>query len=271
MRQFSCHFQVVCFYILFSAMSQNENISNQPINFRFLFHVIPDPVIIIDKNGNIVEMNLSATDEFAGTGKESKIEDIFADKRKVRTILLELLQFHKVIVDTALIKTKNQEICPFEFKATILSDTNELYLFIFNNLNIRNNVLKFEIEHAFAAEINSLKPYLNKTGKELVEQKITNNSLSLILEDGVKLQQPQQFTDDEIIEKLSKHLPDFSKKELQIAFFLSIDASISQISDITGKSVNALRVMTHRMSAKLNTKNTQELTKTINKIIASEK
>ena len=272
MRQFSCHFQVVCFQIHFHfcTMPQNENNSGQLINFKFLFHVIPDPIIVIDKGGTIVEMNLSATDEFTELQKNSKIEELFADKRKVRSVLIELLQFHKVVIDTALIKTSESKILAYEFKATILSESNELYLLIFNNLNTKNEVVKFEIEHAFTTEINSLKPYLNKTGKELVEKKISNNSLSQIFETDVNQSQSEEFTDPEVMQKLSKNLPLYSKKELQIAYFLSIGANINQISDITDKSVNSLRVMVHRMSTKLNTKNTVELTKKINKIIQYE-
>lgn len=246
------------------ALQEENNVPQ--INYNFLFHVIPDPVIIIDKNGRLVELNITATDEFASISIGDKFENLFSDKRKIKNTLLELFRFHKVIIDKAIVKTKKSDIQTFEFKATILSESNELYLFIFNNLASKNDLIKLEIDHAFSTEINELKPYLNKTGKELVEKKITDNKLTQIFESEVKSHQPTNLIDLNQLNKISSVYPNFSNNEQKIAYFLSIEASINQIATITGKTANTIRVMIHRMKSKANVNSTSELAKCIKKI-----
>lgn len=237
------------------------------INFQFLFHVLPDPIVIIDRAGTIVDINLTAKDIFAPICVGEKIESLFVDKKKIKESILELLQYHRVIVDKAIIRTNKSSVQPFEFKVTILSESNEIFVVIFNHLYLKNELIKLEIEQIFSTELHTLKPYLNKSGKELVENKILTNKLSTVFESELKQLNPSNFTNSESIEIIRLKFPHFTINEINIAYFMSLGASINQIATITEKNANTIRVMVHRMLSKTSFSNTADFTNFLKSII----
>lgn len=237
------------------------------INFQFLFHVLPDPIVLIDRAGNVVDLNLSAKDTFAPIALGEKLESIFFDKKKIKESIFELLQYHKVIVDKGLIKTQKADTQLFEFKMTILSEGNEIFVVIFNQLQLKNELIRLEIEQIFSTELNTLKPYLNKSGKELVEKKIRTNKLSTIFESELRHQNSTNITDLETIDRIRLQFPFFTTNEVNIAYFLSMGASINQIATITEKNANTIRVMAHRMLSKTTFNSTSELKNVLKSII----
>lgn len=236
------------------------------LNYQFLFQVLPDPVIVIDKTGKIVDLNMSAKDTFAITESGEKLEEIFSDKKKIRESLIELFQYHKVIVDKALLKSKSGELVTYEYKATILSEINDQFIFTFNNLKTKNEILKLEIGHVFSVEMNALRPYLNKTGKELVEKKIVNNKLMSLFENENKNIEPITLVDSLTVQKISVAFPFLNRNELSVAYYISIGATVNQIAAITGKSANTIRVMTHRMIAKTEFDSTVEFAQKLHEL-----
>jgi DNA-binding CsgD family transcriptional regulator len=234
------------------------------INYQFLYHVLPDPVLVIDRVGTIVDLNLSALDVFTSISVGGKIDDLFIDKKKIKTNLLELLQYHKVIADKAIVKTINSEVQTYEYKVTILSESNELFLIAFNLLVTKNELLKLEIEQTFSSELHALLPYLNKSGKELVEKKIEEKKLSTVFDSEVNQLKSSDISDIALIKNLGRSFPQLSESELNIAYFLLVGASIKQIASINNKNTNAIRVMIHRMLAKTSFKNKTDFTNFIN-------
>ncbi len=238
--------------------------SDSRINYQFLYHVLPDPVLVIDRAGTVVDLNLSAKDAFSEISVGGKIEDLFIDKKKIKANILELLQYHKLIVDKAIVKTINSEVQTYEYKITILSESNELFLIAFNQLNTKNELLKLEIEQTFSSELHALMPYLNKSGKELVEKKIEAKKLSSVFDLDVNHLKNNDISDIELKNKLGRLFPQLSEAELNIAYFLLVGASIKQIASINNKNTNAIRVMVHRMLSKTNFKNKTDFTNFIN-------
>ncbi len=231
---------------------------NQPdsrINYQFLFHVLPNPVFVVDQMGVLVDLNASATDLFQTIAVGEKIDILFIDKRYIKLKLLELLQYHKVISDKAIFKTRENEVQSFEYKLTILSESNELFILSLNHLDSKNELLKLEIEQTFSAELHTLKPYLNKTGKELIERKIKEKKLSVFFESEIIQTKTKDFIDARFKTEIAKQFPQFSDLELNIAYLLSIQASTKQIATICNKSTNATRVLVHRLLKKTSFKN----------------
>jgi len=235
------------------------------INYQFLYHVLPDPVVVIDRAGTIVDYNLSAKDAFTTISAGEKIENLVVDKRKFKLNLLELLQYHKVIVDKAAVRTSQSEVQAYEYKVTILSESNELFLIAFNKLSTKNELLKLEIEQTFNAELHGLLPFLNKSGKELVEKKIETKKLISIFESGRMPADYLEPAENEMFNGISALFPQFSTNELRIAYYLTMGASIQQITTITGKNTNAIRVMIHRMLARTKFKSKTEFINSITK------
>ncbi len=234
------------------------------INYQFLYHVLPDPVLVIDRVGTVVDLNLSALDVFTSISVGGKIDDLFIDKKKIKNNLLELLQYHKVIVDRAIVKTINSEVQTYEYKVTILSESNELFLIIFNQLNTKNELLKLEIEQTFSSELHTLLPYLNKSGKELVAKKIEAKKLSSVFDSETKYLKTSEYSDIVSKNSIAGKFPQFSEMELNIAYYLVVGANIKQVATITNKNTNAIRVMIHRMLAKTSFKNKTDFTNFIN-------
>lgn len=225
------------------------------INYQFLYHVLPDPVLVIDRAGTIVDLNLSAMDVFSEISVGEKIENLFIDKKKIKANLLELLQYHKVIVEKAILKTTNSDVQTYEYKVTILSESNELFLIAFNLLTTKNELLKLEIEQTFSTELHALMPYLNKSGKELVAKKIETKKLSTVFESENKLLKSSELTDMAMKKSIGNAFPQLSESELNIAYYLVIGANTKQIATITNKNANAIRVMMHRIFSKTDFKN----------------
>ncbi len=237
------------------------------INYQFLFHVLPDPIILIDRTGTIVDLNLSAKDTFATISVGDKTDKLFIDKKKTRDDIAELLKYHKVITDKAILRINDSEVQPYEFKLTILSESNEIFVLQFNHLNTKNELLRLEVEQNFASELHSLKPYLNKSGKELVEKKISTNRLNAVFETKTNIINPKQYVNTELKDKIKARFPQLSNNELSIAYFIGIGASINQIAGIRQKNANAIRVMVHRMLSKTNNKTTTEFSNQLQSII----
>lgn len=240
--------------------------SDVSINYHFLFQAFPDPVIVIDKTGKIIDLNIAAKDTFAEIVIGEKLENIFSDKRKIRESLIELFQYHKVIIDKAILKSKFDELVTYEFKATILSEVKDQFILCFNNLTTKNEILKLEIAHAFSVEMNALRPYLNKAGKELVEKKHDKNKLISLFESQHQTIEPYSLINEDVVAKISSYFPDFNKNELTISFYISIGASVNQIALITGKSANTIRVMIHRMITKVNMESSSKFSKILKEI-----
>jgi len=198
---------------------------------------------------------MSAKDAFATIFIDDKIENIFVDKKKIKNNLLELLQYHKVIIDKASLKTTSDKIQPYEYKVTILSESNGLFLIVFNHLAAKNDLLKIEIEDIFSAELHALLPYLNKTGKELVDRKTEAKRLSSVFELSAVRANAFDLSDNELKNQIKETFPSYSKSEIMIAYYLIVGASIKQIASITHKNENAIRVMIHRLLSKSNFRN----------------
>jgi DNA-binding CsgD family transcriptional regulator len=234
------------------------------INYQFLYHVLPDPILVIDRAGAVVDFNLSAKDAFTEISVGEKIENLFIDKKKIKANILELLQYHKVIADKAILKTTISDVQTYEYKVTILSDSNELFLIVFNLLTTKNELLKLEIEQTFSTELHALMPYLNKSGKELVAKKIDAKRLSTVFESENKHLKTSEFSDVALKKSIGNTFPQLSETELNIAYYLVIGANTKQIATITNKNANAIRVMMHRIFAKTNFKNKTDFTNFIN-------
>ncbi len=236
------------------------------LNYQFLYHVLPDPVIVIDMAGTVVDLNLSAKDTFSEIMIGGKIDNLFIDGKKIKANILELFQYHKVITDKIIVKTKNSTVQTYEYKITILSESNDLFLIVLNLLTTKNELLKLEIEQTFNTELHALMPYLNKSGKELVAKRIEAKKLNAIFEFENELTSTSELSDKTLKDSIQNAFPQFSDNELSIAYYLAIGAGTMQIATIINKNTNAIRVMMHRMLAKTNFKNKTDFINFINAV-----
>ncbi|OIP83686.1 MAG: hypothetical protein AUK44_04660 [Porphyromonadaceae bacterium CG2_30_38_12] len=233
--------------------------TSSEINYTYLFDVYPDPLVVVNKKGQVIATNATCKDIFKAISNEYSLEDSFVEAKKFQTMVNEMLKYNHTITEIVALKVKQNVVKTFIAKATVLSHIKELYVFIFLNLQTSNNILKSELSSIYLSELNALNPYLNKAGKELLQAKMKENKILQVLENEANKFTLKNFLNKDEQLRFQSQFPNLSNKELLLCYFMFQQAHVQQIATILSKTPNAVSVMQFRILRKLQVKTVNEL------------
>jgi len=230
-----------------------------------IFQWMPTCALVIDTNGNIQEVNQQAIEFF----KASTKEDFIFDKQNIKNMVIDpqrsiefISNFNKetvLINREILIRRFDKTIASVEIYAGIFPDNPNWLLIQFTETFTQSQEILTDLSEAFRREVQRLKPYLNKPGKDLLEEMIINNLLDGIITNKPTRKNQLITVDEDRINHITKLFPELSNSEIILCGFLSLKMSIENIASVTGKTANSLRVAFHRILRKSNMSSGKEL------------
>ncbi len=212
--------------------------------------------VLMDFEANLVDVNNKAID-FYKAGTLSHIMnyhtfDFTVNKNKAKYLLDQIITQKELLNQDILLCRFDKTIASVNICAKVLPDINETIFVQFNeNIEPCSNKQTDPYVIALFAEVQKLKPYLNKPGQNLLQT----------ISDKHKIKRNEIY--NERMSIFIQQYPQLSSTELNICVLISLNISISEISFILGKTPNALRVTIHRIAQKLNVASRTELFKTL--------
>lgn len=246
-----------------SDYSNTSSISQQPLSS--IFEWMPTCALVIDTNGIIQEINQKAIQFFRASTKE----DFIFDKQNIKNMIIDTfraVELIKLICKSSepvnkevLIRRFDKSIVSVDLHACLFPNNKTDILIQFTEKKVHNQVFLNEFSQAFRREAQRLKPYLNKPGKNILEEILINDMVEGIVSDKPSQNNQVVVVGEERINQLTKLFPEFSKRELIFCGYLSLKMSIDDISSLTGKTPNSLRVSFHRILLKTDYSTGKEL------------
>lgn len=251
-------------------MSESETAISKalPIVGKDIFELWPTPAILLDLQGNILRINRSAHQFFHLDVPGISVNTLFASglfvdfnhtmQKILNSCSNPIPEPHKIMLrlpDKVLICSQGYAVFADQAKEHIL-----LQLIAVQQ---RDTAYFSEIRQSFSTEMQKLKPYLNKPGKEMMNQ---------IIRDFTRVEEINFASDSffhldsfekERLEKILILFPELTDSELILCAFLSHNLSISDVAKLTGKTSNSLRVLFHRMLRKTNYSNGRDFIRRI--------
>jgi hypothetical protein len=220
-----------------------------------ILKLLPTATLIIDLKGNIEFINDQAFQFFRFTSESDFLKisnSLVVDLKRTIDLKNETNTTKDVIQKKILLRRFDNTIACINIYVRFISSDNEHLLIQFTEVSVKNQALIIELLKNFKSEVNTLKPYLNKPGKELLENILNHHS-----EEKMKLSVTKRKTDADFLEpdriaKITELFPSLSTTELILCSFLSLNLTIDEIAGITGKTSNSLRVLFHRIVHKSN-------------------
>ncbi len=246
-------------------MTENPvTISNVSIEQALgLFSLLPTPALIIDYKGRVLEFNKHAL-----TFLKFKDKDQYLHNNQISTIFVDFKRTMKIIEDNCckqeinsqkiLLRKYDKSIECVDFYSSYISGDKELIIIQFTKISEKNRVLFSELTFSIKNEVLKLKPYLNKPGRELLDQILTNSVFEGEINQTSVSGSHLEVIQKERIAKILQIFPNLTNAELTLCGFLSLKMTIEEIALLTGKTSNCLRVLFHRMLLKTNQKNGKE-------------
>jgi hypothetical protein len=237
-----------------SSDNSNTNPTHQ-VSLTSVFEWMPTCAMVIDVNGIISELNQKAIQFFKAATKE----DFIFDKQNIRNMIVDSHRATELIKSITRNETFTKEILIRKFDKTIvgidlhacfLPDNSNLILIQFTEKKPYSKVYMYELSQVFRREVQRLKPYLNKPGKGILEEIIIEDIVDSISENKTPKRNQVVVIGEDRMDKLTKMFPEFSNTELIFCGYLSLKMSTDEISSLTGKTPNSLRVTFHRILKK---------------------
>jgi hypothetical protein len=235
------------------------------LSHQSIFQWMPTCALVIDAIGNILEVNQQAIQFF----KASTKEDFIFDKQNIKNMIidfrraLELIELinrnTELINQEILLRRFDKTIASVDLNASVFPDNPNFILIQFTETYPQSQAILTELSEAFRHEVQRLKPYLNKPGKDLLEELIVNNMLEGITNNKATRSAQPVVVGEERINQLTKLFPELSNSELILCGYLSLKMSTNNIAKVTGKTPNSLRVAFHRILRKTTLASGKEL------------
>jgi len=243
----------------------------KPEQIESLFQWMPTCGIVIDKSGNIVDVNKNALAFFRLQGNADPnqirhLSDIVVDLPRAMEFIAELFKSKKPTDRKALLRRQDNSIVYVDIIACVFPNKQNFILFQFSETSQQNQTLLTQLIKSFRLEIASLKPYLNKPGKEILQQIIKDDILEGIVNNKSTQSIQLEVVRDERISQLMRMFPELTNGELALCGFLSLRMTMDEIAGVTSKTPNSLRVTFHRIVRKLNLNSGKELIKRLETI-----
>lgn len=229
-----------------------------------LFQWMPISALIVDVEGTIVDVNQQALNFFGTQScetfmKKNHFSSLVIDLSRSMELLIEISSKKEVLTKKILLRKLDNSIVCVDIYARSFPEMPNLILVQFTETSPKSHALLTQMIQAFRLEIQRLKPYLNKPGKELLEQIVSDNSLENKTKNLPNKKNHLDIVSEERITQLVQLFPELTESELAICAFLSLKMTIDEIANLTGKTSNCLRVSFHRILRKTNMNSGKEL------------
>lgn len=234
----------------------SENIVNHRSDLATIFEWMPVCSLIIDSYGIIQDVNQKAIQFFRATTKEDFIFDkqnitnIAVDRAQTLEFIKTAIKSTEVLNKVILIRRFDRSIAGVDIHACLFPDNSHHLLLQFHDKIDNNQTYIFEMSNMFKREAQRIKPYLNKPGKRILEEILITDLADSIINGKPSIKKQTDIIGNNKMLKLAELFPCFSNNELVICGYLSLKMSILEISGLTSKSSNSLRVILHRMLRK---------------------
>lgn len=218
-------------------------------------HFLAIPACIVSFKGDIVDVNdLMLKDSKAATKFEftnHSIPQLCADESKLKRIVDTILSEGSIKNLSLFVKIFDGGFDIRIFNISLISKEKELMLF--------QNYGAFKEQQFFMEKIDKLiidfeklRPYLNKNGKEILEQIIERQKDDLMF-----LKQSPNI--DGIARNIEMKNLNLTESEILICSLLYLGFSTKEKVKLTGFTANKIRVNIHRICKKLNFSSREEL------------
>lgn len=253
----------------------SDHLDSQPAilhSLSSIFQWLPTCALIIDTSGFIHEVNKQAIRFFRAATKEDFIFDkqniihLAIDSQRAPELIELIRKSPEPVNREVLLRRFDKTISSVDLTACLLPDNPNFMLVQFSESQPKNQAILTELSQIFRRETQRLKPYLNKPGKVLLDEIIVSNVLESVIPNKPTRIDQLKVAGEERINQLTKMFPSFSNNELIFCGFLSQRMSIEEISALTGKTPNCLRVSFHRILGKTNFSSGKELLRKIESI-----
>ena len=236
-----------------------------------VIRLLPTPALIVDLNGQIRIGNQKAIQFFCGTRAVDSLQNMTISSRVVdlqysQDLMTELMQKNEVVSRKILLRKFDRNIACVNLFACIIREEPEYILIQFTDISPKSHILLTEMVQSLHREIMLLKPYLNKPGKDALENILKNNSLEGFCDCNTKQTNQPEVIREKRMALIHQIIPRLTKAELTFCGFLSLKMSVEEIALITGKTSNSLRVSFHRILKKSIHANGKELLRRLESI-----
>lgn len=174
-------------------------------------------------------------------------------------LVVEISSKREVLTKKILLRRLDNSITSLDIYARAFPETPNLILFQFTETSPKSHALLTQMIQTFRVEIQRLKPYLNKPGKELLDQIVYDNALETRIKNLPNGINQLDIVSEARISQLIQLFPCLTNSELAICSFLSLKMTIDEIYSLTGKTSNCLRISFHRILHKTNLSSGKEL------------
>lgn len=224
---------------------------------------LPLPYLIIEKNGEIVFTNNFANEFLKKTYKTdfsafTNIKEIIVDLYQFNDFIRDLNRNEKVANRKILVRFKLNEISIVELTACYIKPLREKVFIHFSDISTLDKKFYTNLSSHYKQEIQKLKPYLNKAGQEVQSQIMSKDFMEEALIKTPSINNRIELIHEQRLNELSSLFPELTTNELIICSLLSLKLSYEEISEITKKTSNSLRVAFHRILTKLKFDNAHE-------------
>jgi len=233
------------------------------ISLKSVISILPTATILIDLEGNIQYANVQALSFFLSPDEDSfynrmNLNFMLIDTPCLTELVLQIKVTKASIDKISLIRRFDNSVINVNLFAQYFKSNFEGIILQFTHISAKANVFVTEKMKVIKKDIVLLKPYLNKPGKDLLEKIVCKNLTEITVD--FKTTQKNYFNlfPQSTLNKLSQSYSGFSNLELSLCGLLSLKLSFEEISHITGKSSNSLRVLFHRLLKKTEFQNSKE-------------
>ncbi len=240
------------------------------ISLKSVISILPTATILIDLEGNIQYANVLALAFLRFPNYETLYQkkelSFMLDDSRLREDLLNQIKkspsnFEKII----LIRKFDRSVAFINLSAQYFKSDFEGILLQFADVSVKTLAFLSEKIRVLRNEIGTLRPYLNKPGKELLENIIYRDLQTGMNETNTKQRNQFDLGQNKSVQLI--HLfPMLTNYELTICGLLSLKLNFEEIASITGKTSNSLRVTFHRLLKKTNFNSGKELLRKLESI-----
>ncbi len=230
----------------------SDNTEKHRPDLATVFDWMPVCSLIVDSHGIILDVNQKAIQFFGAITKEDFIFDkqnlsnMIIDSHRASELFRLISKSSEPVNKEILIRRFDKTISGIHLQACPFPDNADQILIQFYEKSTTNQIHIQELSQSFSREAQRLRPYLNKPGKNILEEIVTSD----FSEGQNTKNKPVVIISKERMDQLTALFPEFSNNELYLCGYLSLKISIDEIATLMGKTPNSLRVSFHRILKK---------------------
>lgn len=241
------------------------------ISLKSVISILPTATILIDLQGNIQYANVQSLAFFRFPNHETLYQKkdlgfLLADPQLKNNLIQQIesskTNFEKII----LIKRFDKSVSFVNIFAQYFKSDFEGIILQFTDVTAKTIAFLTEKVRILKNEISTLRPYLNKPGKEFLENIVSKDFQSGVTENNSKQKIQFDLLDSNKTNQLAQLLPGLTSYEISICGLLSLKLGFEEIASITGKTSNSLRVTFHRLLKKTNYSSGKDLLRKLESI-----